>query len=399
MTSGPHQSSVRPHAPESLESASPLSILHVVAPAPFGGLESVLRALATGHASLGHSIRVAVVLSPGDDPHPFAEALESDGVATSRVRVGDRDYRGERRAIRTLCRRHRPDVVHTHGFRPDVVDGGVVRAERIPVVSTCHGFIDSNWRARIYQWLQRRALRRFDAVIAVSAPIAWRVRAAGVAPAKIHLVPNTFAPIAGGVSREDARRRLNLPNVPVIGWVGRLSTEKGPDIALEAFARLGRSNIRLLMIGAGPDESLLRRRAAVLGLGDLVLWRGVVPDAGVLFSAFDAFLLSSRSEGTPVALLEAMATQVPIVATRVGGVPDMIDATSASLVESHDVDGMAAALADVLDEPNLARARADRARARLSQQFTLENWLSQYESIYRAVSHPAMSAQPMDRSS
>jgi glycosyltransferase involved in cell wall biosynthesis len=251
----------------------------------------------------------------------------------------------------------------------------------------------------LYQWIQRRELRRFDAVIAVSAPIAQRVRAAGVAPEKLHLVPNAFAPASGGVPRETARRTLNVPNVPVIGWVGRLSREKGPDIALEAFARLRRSNICLVMIGGGPEDSLLRRRAAALGLGDLVLWRGVVPNAGMLFSAFDAFFLSSRTEGTPVALLEAMAAGIPIVATRVGGVPDIIDESSARLVESSDVDGMAAALSDVLDDPNHARARAEKASERLAGYFAVDVWLSRYESIYRAVSRDAMLTGPTDAGS
>ena len=357
----------------------------MVAPAPFGGLESVLRALASGHTRRGHTVRVAVVVPPGKAPHPFADALESDGVATRRVRVGGRDYGGERRAIRDLCRAERTDVLHTHGFRPDVVDGSVARGEGIPAVSTCHGFIDAGLRGRFYQWLQRRALRRFDAVIAVSSPIGERVRKAGVPAQKIHLVPNVFASNARVVPRDEARRRLDLPEKVVIGWVGRLSAEKGPDLALEAFARLSRRDAQLVMIGGGPDEAPLRRRAKDLGIAERVVWRGVVSDAGALFTAFDVFLLSSRTEGTPIALLEAVAAGVPIVATRVGGVPDAINESSGVLVESGDVAGMAAALADVLDKPELARARAERARARLVGGTAADEWLSRYESIYRSV--------------
>ena len=357
----------------------------MVAPAPFGGLESVLRALANGHRGRGHTVRVAAVLSPGEGRHPFTDALEADGVSTSVIRIGDRDYGGERRAVRRLCHAERPDIVHTHGSRPDVVDGGVARGEGIGVVSTCHGFIDSTARGRFYQWLQRLALRRFDAVVAVSGPIAERVRAAGVDPGKVHLVPNVLAAAATAIQRADARRRLDLPDTPVIGWVGRLSGEKGPDVALEAFARLGRSDARLVVIGSGPDESALRARAAALGIESSVLWRGVVPDAGALFSAFDAFLLSSRTEGTPIALLEAISAGVPVVATRVGGVPDVIDESSARLVESGDVGALAASLAEILADPAAARARAERARARVVSAGAVESWLARYESIYRAV--------------
>ena len=368
--------------------AQPLSILHVVAPARFGGLESVVQELAAGHTRDGHEVRVALVLSPGDQPHPLAIALRAAGVTAVPIEIGDRDYRGERRAIQALCRQHRPDIVHTHGYRSDVVDGVVARSEGIPVVSTCHGFIDSAWRGRAHQWLQRRALRRFDAVVAVSQTIQRRLINAGVDPGRIHLVANAAATVEQLLSREEARRRLELPNGPVIGWVGRLSSEKGPDVALESFARLGRPDARLLFIGSGRDAQQLHARAVALGVSERVIWRGAVPNAGSLFPAFDVFLLSSRSEGTPMALLEAMSAGVPIVATRVGGVPDVIDSSSAHLAESGDVDAIATALRDVLRDPDAARSRSERARALLDERFAVEPWLSAYESIYRRVLDP-----------
>jgi glycosyltransferase involved in cell wall biosynthesis len=172
----------------------------------------------------------------------------------------------------------------------------------------------------------------------------------------------------------------------VIGWVGRLSTEKGPDVALEAFASLEDPHARLLILGEGREQTALRQRADTLGVGERVLWRGVVPNADKLFRAFDGFLLSSRTEGTPMALLEAMAADVPIVATRVGGVPDIVDAQSAWLVESLDSEAMARALDELLRQPDIARGRAERARERLKDRFAVDPWLSQYESLYRAIS-------------
>jgi len=366
-------------------SRRPLSILHVVAPADFGGLESVVRELTAGHVRHGHTVRVALVLSPGSQPHPLVLALEAVGATPIPLYLGNRDYPGERRAVRELCRLHRPDVVHTHGYRPDVVDGVVARSHQIPVVSTCHGFIESVWRGRAQQWLQRRALRRFDAVIAVSHAIRLRLLEAGVEPARVHLLPNAGTTANGAMSREEARRQLELPSLPVIGWVGRLSAEKGPDVALEAFARLDHPEARLLFLGSGRDEARLRTRAAELGVSGRVIWRGALPNAGRLFRAFDAFLLSSRTEGTPIALLEAMGAGVPIVATRVGGVPDVIDVTSAHLVECGDVNGIAAALSEILDNPAASFEKAQNASKRLAERFPVEPWLSAYESIYRSV--------------
>lgn len=369
-----------------------LSVLHVVAPTRFGGLESVVRLLAAGQLRRGLSVRVAAVLSDLDDsPHPFVQALGDEGIPTNTFRLSHRDYRGERDAVRSLCRQHRPDVVHTHGFRSDVVDGPVARAEGIAIVSTCHGFIDSHRRGRFYQWLQRRALRRFDAAIAVSASVEARLRAANIPAAKIHLVPNCFSQQGGTLTREVARQKLHLPDEPAIGWVGRLSSEKGADVALEAFARLKHPGARLVIIGEGREEEALRLRAVQLGVSERVHWCGPIPRAGEHFRAFDVFLLSSRSEGTPIALFEAMAADVPIVATRVGGVPDVVDASSAQLVDSEDTTAMATALAQVLAYPELARIRAARARKRLVDSFDEEQWLARYESIYRAVARRCLS--------
>jgi glycosyltransferase involved in cell wall biosynthesis len=362
-----------------------LSVLHVVAPARFGGLETVLRALASGHARRGHTVAVAVVVPPHDEPHPFADRVEATGVRTLRINVGDRDYLGEHRAIQLFCREHRPQIVHTHGYRSDVVAGRVARREGIATASTCHGFIESNWRGRVYQWIQRRALRRFDAVVAVSHGIEERLRASGVAQPKIHFVPNCYARNGDSLSRADARRLLNLPEAPVIGWVGRLSAEKGPDVALDAFARLAHPSAYLLLIGSGRDAAALRHRAVTLGVSDRVLWRDPIPDAGKIFAAFDTFLLSSRTEGTPMVLLEAMAAGVPIVTTRVGGVPEVVDATSAQLVDNEDVNQMVTALGNALNGASTVRAQALRARHQLDEHFAIEPWLSRYESIYRGI--------------
>jgi poly-gamma-glutamate synthesis protein (capsule biosynthesis protein) len=380
---------VDPARPE--ESRGPLSILHVVAPAGFGGLESVVRLLAAGQLRRGYSVRVAAVLSDLDNsPHPFVQALEAEGIPTIAFRLSDRDYRGERAAIRSLCRQHQPDVVHTHGFRSDVINGAVASAEGIAIVSTCHGFIDSDWRGRLYQWLQRRALRRFDAAIAVSTAIAARLRAADIPAAKIHLVPNCFSRQGEALTREEARRTLCLPDAPVIGWVGRLTNEKGADVALEAFAQLEHPTARLVIIGAGRDGEALRSRAAELGVNERVHWCGAIPNAGKLFPAFDVFLLSSRSEGTPIALFEAMAADVPIVATRVGGVPDVVDSSSAQLVDSENSKAIVGAVTEVFAHPDLARVRAARARKRLADRFDAEQWLAHYESIYHAVVRPQL---------
>jgi glycosyltransferase involved in cell wall biosynthesis len=154
-------------------------VLHVVAPARAGGLETVVLQLTTGLRARGHDARVATVLDPADAAsHPFSEALEEAGVPVHRIVVGTREYRAERAAIAKLMRAHDVDVLHTHGYRPDVVDGGVARSLHRAHVTTLHGFVGGSWRGRVYEWLQVRAAVRADALTHVANEWARREPAA-----------------------------------------------------------------------------------------------------------------------------------------------------------------------------------------------------------------------------
>jgi glycosyltransferase involved in cell wall biosynthesis len=300
-----------------------------------------------------------------------------------------RAYLLERAAIARVCRDVRPDVVHTHGYRPDVLDAGVARRLGIPVVTTVHGFTGGRWKNSFYEWLQCRAFRRFDAVVAVSRPLVERLERAGVPPARIHEVPNAWRECAPPLDRGAARHALGIPSDRfVVGWVGRLSHEKGANVLLEALPHVSDLPLVVSVAGDGSERVTLQARASALGLAERILWHGAVPDAGRLFAAFDLFVLSSRTEGTPLVLFEAMAVGVPIVATHVGGVPGVVSPAEAALVRPDDPLALAAEIRDVYRNPTAAQRRARAARARLERDFGIAPWLDRYEAIYRLVSRP-----------
>jgi glycosyltransferase involved in cell wall biosynthesis len=306
------------------------------------------------------------------------------------VAIPSRAYLRERAAVAHLCRQVRPDVVHSHGYRPDVLDAGVARHLGTPVVTTVHGFTGGGWRNRWYEWLQCRALRRFDAVVAVSQPLVERLARAGVPRSRIHAVPNAWCEHARPLGREAARQALGLPQDGfVVGWVGRLSAEKGPDVLLDALPHVGELPLVVSVVGNGVERVALETRARALGLNGRVRWHGAAPDAGRLFAAFDVFVLSSRTEGTPIVLFEAMAAGVPVIATRVGGVPDVVSVADAALVPADDPAALAEAIRTVYETPSAAGRRARAARARLERDFGVVPWLKRYEAIYRGVSRGA----------
>lgn len=363
-----------------------VSVLHVLAPAEAGGLEAVVQALALGARGSNVDARVAAVVSSGRPDHPFLVPLRDAGVEAFAVEVPRRGYLKERAAVARLCRTLRPDVVHTHGYRADVLHAAVARGLRIPVVSTVHGFAGGDRKNRFYQWLQRRALRRFDAVVAVSQWVMDNLARSGVPPERLHYVQNGWYPSDPPLDRQAAGRALRIaPNGFRVGWVGRLSPEKGPDILVEAVPQLGDLPVAVSFVGVGAMRRALETRAAALHVADRIQWHGLVPGAGRLLRAFDALVLTSRAEGTPVLLLEAMAAGVPIIATDVGGVPDVVSPKEALLVPAEDPPAVAAAIREVLQSPAAARQRARAARERLEREFALAAWLQRYEAVYRAV--------------
>ena len=360
-----------------------LTILHVTAPAEFGGLERVVEALAGGHARAGHRVHVAAVIGP-DDPDPaLAVALRRAGVEVHILRIAARRYLAERSFIAQLCRTVRPDVMHTHGFRSDVVDGGIARKLGIPCLTTVHGFTRAGGRGRLYEWLQRRSHARFDRVVAVSQAQTSELQAAGVPAASLRVIRNAWGGSDDRLGRAEARAALGVPPDAVhVAWVGRLSPEKAPDLFLAAVARCADRRIHASIIGDGSMRESLEAQAQTLGVGDRTRFRGHVPDAGRYFAGFDVFVMSSHTEGAPIVLFEAMAAEVPVVATSVGGIPEIAGAGESVLVPAGDADALANGIRRVLDDPERARKMTDAALHTLRSKFTAEAWLREYESMY-----------------
>lgn len=361
-------------------------VVHLLAPAPVGGLESVVATLAREQEARGSSAFVAPIVHESPQEHPFVRRLEDEGQRVVPVVCPPRGYFAERRAVARILKTIRPDVVHTHGYRPDVVDAPVARRLRIPTVTTVHGFTGNSRRNRFNEWLQLRAFRRFSAVVPVSEKLAVELEQRGIPRDRIRLVRNSWAPATEGLERREARRELGLPeDGTVVGWIGRFSPEKAPEGALEAVAGTADPSVRLALIGEGGMEGELRDLAESLGIAERVHWLGRVPEAARALSAFDLLLLTSRTEGTPMVLLEAMASEVPIVTTAVGGIPEFLSSREAILVDFGDAAALSAGIDRVLREPEQAKERAHAARLALDDRFDVPRWVERYASVYNFV--------------
>lgn len=361
----------------------PLSILHVLAPADSGGLETVVRTLALGHTAMGHTVEIAAVT--GSPANVFVTEARDAGLNVHVIDSPARSLTPERRGVRALLSARRFNVMHSHGYRSDILDIGVARSMGVPSVTTLHGFSATDRKARAYEWLQIRAARRASAIVAVSSNVAATVAAAGAKPQSIHLIRNAIGPASAAIDTNAARTRLGLGTGMHLGWIGRLSAEKGPDVMVEALRHLIDLPLTLSFIGDGPDRAALMQQADRLGIADRVIFHGRIADAATLLRAFDAVALSSRTEGTPMVILEAMAADVPIVAPRVGGIPDVLSADEAMLVAPEDPAALADAIRRTLADPVASTNRVARAHARVSTEFDVSTWLARYETLYRSI--------------
>lgn len=365
----------------------PRRVLHLLAPAPFGGLEQVVCTLAglQREDSRIAEVRVATLGAP---PDTFARTLRSAAVEILPIVTGPRAYGAQRRALGALCRLHQPDLVHLHGAHADVIGSRAAISTGAAMVSTAHGQVGGDLRNQCYEWIQRRAFARRDAVVAVSRPLALSLIADGAPPERIHVVRNAWRARAAPRPRREARALLGIPAEGfVVGWVGRITREKGLDLLLDALALAPMPELRLAIIGEGREQDALSVRAArtALGRSHRIHWLGAVPDAARVVSALDALVISSRSEGTPLVLLEAMAAGIPVIATAVGGIPDIIGETEGFLVPPGDTDALRSAIDRVQRDPTEARRRAAAATLRVAAESDVGHWVDRYAMVYDAA--------------
>lgn len=350
---------------------------------PTGGAESVVRALATAGHRLGKQPVVAALLGT-QEAHPWVALLRRDGVHVVEVRSGRRRYLQQARAVARIARQVGATVLHTHIRDADLVGYMAARECGLPVVATVHGFTGSGLRSDLFIWLDLELLRRFDAVICVSRGVRERVLRSGARPELVHLIPNGRA-ASRSTSRADARAMLGFSDgEAVIGWVGRLSPEKGPDLFLDAVEHLDLPAVAVL-VGEGPERDRLAVRAASRTGRCTVRLLGRQDDAASLMSAYDVVVISSRREGTPMVLLEAMDARVPLVSFAVGGVPEVLDETAGWLVPPGDTAALCHAIRHALADRAEAEGRAEAARHILERWFGEQQWLDRVAAVYRSV--------------
>jgi glycosyltransferase involved in cell wall biosynthesis len=365
-----------------------LNVLAVIDHLALGGAEVMLGRFAAAAPEAG--IRLSVTCITERDGNPAAELLRAVGIEP--VVLSFNHLRlGELRELKRHIAEVQPDIVHTHLGSSDFLGGLAAHALGVPAVSTIHAMAwGGNMRSRIKTELTARARRRGAArIIAVSESARRAYLSHRWAPAdRVVMIRNglDLLPMPGAGAA--VRRELGFDaDELVVGMVSALRPEKGHDIAIAAVARLREDfpRLRLLIAGQGASREEIARLAAPHGKA--VVMAGSRSDVMAVLDAVDVCLHPSRADALPTALIEAMAASVAVVATDVGGIPEIVDdgMTGALVTPPATVERVAGVLARVLTDATLRRDLGAAGRRRYEDEFRAAPWVQRTRSLYDEV--------------
>ena len=386
--------------------SAPVRIMRVIARLNMGGPALHVSYLTAGLRKRGYvTTLVAGSLARGEESMSFvAEELGVQVISIAELHREISPLRDALAVVRLarLIRLQRPQILHTHTAKAGAIGrlAALLAGDARPpiIVHTFHGHVLRGyfgpWQTAFFRLLERRLAEVATVLIAVSPEVRDDLVALGVAPAEKFVVIRLGIELEqrvdpGQDGRVETRRMLGIPPERfVVGWIGRMTGVKRTDDVLLAVKRLREREVdaALCMVGDGPDRELVERRASELGIVRHCFFLGYQEDVAPFYAAFDAMVLPSGNEGTPVSAIEALASGRPVVATRVGGVPDVVrDGEDGFLVERGDIEQLAERLALLARDPELREQMGRAGRERVVPRYAVDRLIDDVDRLYRSL--------------
>ena len=368
-----------------------MKVLHIIDSGGVYGAEIMLLNLVNEQMKLGIKSVICSIGEPGIREKPFeAEAL-GRGLELKKVRM--RPGLNIRGALKMLKSAQKDgfDLLHSHGYKGNILMGLVLKGLRkIPMVSTLHGWTSNGslTKMKFYEWADSISLNHIDAVVVVSRKMLERLGPRENA----FVIENGIPELEYNISRkapvfDDALARFCEGGFAV-GAIGRLSPEKGFKYLIDALYMASRKikEIRLVIIGEGPERPSIERMAVELGLREKILFLGYKPDAYKYLPLFDLFVLPSLTEGMPISILEAMQGSIPILATNVGGVPELLGGGELGcLVEPGSAMALEEGFLFAYNNRNICSQRAAKAREKVFNTYSSRKMAEKYLELYTSL--------------
>jgi glycosyltransferase involved in cell wall biosynthesis len=362
-----------------------VKVLHLHKLTGVSGSEAHLLALLPALRERGIDARFLGLDVPGSDAPLFHQRLDELAVPHLSVACGvDVSPRLARDVVRAV-RVERPDLLHTHLVHADVYGSIAAQLTRTPFVSTRHN--DDRYLLGPFRYVDRAFARSARRLIAISDAVRGFLETAGHDPAKLTTIHYGLDELPSARSAPTPAEAGVPPDAPLALAVGRLIEQKDHATLLRAFAQVRRRHpqARLAILGSGPLEDATRRLGEELGLGEAVVLPGRTEIRDWLARA-DVFVHTSRWEGFGIVLLEAMLAGLPVVATRVSAVPEVVvDGVTGALVAAGDIEGVARELAALFADPDLRTRRGEAGRERARTEFSVARMAERTIEVYEDV--------------
>jgi glycosyltransferase involved in cell wall biosynthesis len=291
--------------------------------------------------------------------------------------------------IYNLLKKNRTDILHVHGYKATIIGGMIAQLVGIPFISTYHGEAGRHPELATYVKIETLLLKKAAHVIAVSRQIKNELLSRGISRGKISIVYNGIDDPLAGKRKVIRNIKKECDNLQLL-CVGRLIAIKRFDLIIEAIHRLRKDypNIVLKIAGSGPLESSLKKQIDDLGLKQSVVLIGYVEDMSELYNNTDLFILFSDTEGSPIVLLEAMAFSLPIIASSVGAIPEMVkDNEGAIILPPGNLLQLIQSIKHIIDNPERGSALGNKARDIFEMNYNSRIMASQYIKHYKHCLH------------
>lgn len=362
-----------------------MKILHIISSGGMYGAEAVILNLSRTLNENAHSSVLGVFSNSSNPNLQLHESAIKEGIESNLIPCSGQIDPTVIASIQRLVAQTGADIVHAHGYKADVYACFALRRTTTPFVSTCHNWLKDGPLVSLYGMVDRFMLRSYAGVIAVSDEVKAKLLKAGVRAQKIHLIRNGIDMRPFINAKPSLRVDGDGESVLVVGWIGRLSNEKGADIFLRAAASVLAEypGARFVVVGDGPDLAMLNALIDELNIRKNVSLAGRREDMPSVYASLDVMVSSSRQEGLPMAILEGMASGLPLVATAVGDVPTVVrDGRSGVLVPSEDVGLLASAIVELLRDASLRMRLGSAARRLIAEEFSAERMTANYLRVY-----------------
>lgn len=370
--------------------SSRFRITHLTASTFYGGPERQMLGLAQ-HLTEDYESRF-LSFAEGGACHDFIDVVRRNRLQGRALTFDAPRFRNTIREITAQLRQDRTQILCCHGYKAGLLGRIAARRVGIKTIAVSRGWTAQNLKIKVYEFLDRLNLRWMDHVVCVSNSQAEKVLSTGIRSSHVSVIHNSIDPSRFQVGRQKARedvlelfgQRLQF----IVGGIGRLSGEKGFDLYVRAALKLTASDPRVgfLHCGDGPQRERLQKMICAQGMQDRVVLAGTRSDVDTLIRGMDVTVLPSYTEGLPNAVLESMAAGTPVIATAVGGTPELITHNDTGcLIPPGQVDAICNAVSTLMDSPAACRRLSDCAQQKVAEHFTFQQQAEDYSGLFQKL--------------